>query len=167
MIALSLPPVLYFLHYLHFHPHRWGQVFILDALATYRPVDSEEAERIAERVAPRLNHANSAVVLSSVKLLLLLLNHITNPEIVTMYCRKMAPPLVTQLSAQPEIRYVALRNINLVIQKRPSILQNEIKVFFCKYNDPLYVKMEKLEIMMLLVQDANITQVLAELKESV
>eukprot|EP00708_Paratrimastix_pyriformis_P002060 GAFH01000798.1.p2 GENE.GAFH01000798.1~~GAFH01000798.1.p2 ORF type:complete len:944 (-),score=481.64 GAFH01000798.1:68-2701(-) len=143
----------------------WGQVFILDALATYHPADADEAERIAERVVPRLNHANSAVVLSSVKLLLLLLNYMTNPDSVTMYCRKMAPPLVTQLSAQPEIRYVALRNINLVIQKRPGLLQSEIKVFFCKYNDPLYVKMEKLEIMMLLVEDPNIAQVLAELKE--
>ena len=43
-------------------------------------------------------------------------------------------------------QYVALRNINLIVQKRPSILANEMKVFFCKYNDPIYVKMEKLEV---------------------
>ncbi|KAE8982875.1 hypothetical protein PR001_g23601 [Phytophthora rubi] len=59
--------------------------------------------------------------------------------------RKMAPPLVTLLSAESEIQYVAPRNINLIVQKRTAILANEIKVFFCKYNDPIYVKMEKLE----------------------
>jgi AP-1 complex subunit beta-1 len=32
-------------------------------------------------------------------------------------------------------------------------------VFFCKYNDPLYVKMEKLEIMIKLASDKNIDQV--------
>ncbi|KAE9263157.1 hypothetical protein PR003_g33257 [Phytophthora rubi] len=33
--------------------------------------------------------------------------------------RKMAPPLVTLVSVEPEIQYVALRNINLIVQKRP------------------------------------------------
>lgn len=69
-----------------------------------------------------------------------------------------APPLVTLLSSEPEIQYVALRNINLIVQKRPSILAHEIKVFFCKYNDPIYVKMEKLEIMIKLASDRNVDQ---------
>ena len=55
---------------------------------------------------------------------------------------------------------MALRNINLIVQKRPYILSNEVKVFFCKYNDPIYVKMEKLEIMSRLATDKNIDQVL-------
>jgi hypothetical protein len=32
-------------------------------------------------------------------------------------------------------------------------------VFFCKYNDPIYVKMEKLETIIRLVSDRNIEQV--------
>ena len=42
-------------------------MFILDSLATYQAVDDKEAEKITERVAPRLQHANCAVVLSAVK----------------------------------------------------------------------------------------------------
>ena len=42
--------------------------------------------------------------------------------------KKMAPPLVTLLSAEPEIQYVALRNINLIVQKYPTILAHEVKV---------------------------------------
>jgi hypothetical protein len=34
-----------------------------------------------------------------------------------------------------------------------------LQVFFCKYNDPSYVKMEKLDIMMKLVNERNIDQV--------
>ena len=34
-----------------------------------------------------------------------------------------------------------------------------LQVFFCKYNDPLYVKMEKLEIMIKLASEKNIDQV--------
>ncbi len=38
-------------------------------------------------------------------------------------------------------------------------------MFFCKYNDPIYVKLEKLDIMIALANERNIDQVLLELKE--
>lgn len=50
---------------------------------------------------------------------------------------------------------------------RSEILKHEMKVFFVKYNDPIYVKLEKLDIMIRLTNNANIAQVLAELKEYV
>lgn len=34
-----------------------------------------------------------------------------------------------------------------------------MKVFFVKYNDPIYVKLEKLDIMIRLASQANIAQV--------
>jgi len=60
---------------------------------------------------------------------------------------------------------VALKNINLIVQKRPQILAYDIKAFFCKYNDPIYVKMEKLEILIMLASERNVDQVLLEFKE--
>ena len=149
--------------------------------------------------------------------------------------KKLGPPLVTLLSEEAEIQYVALRNINLIVQNHPEVLSYEIKVrfplsldttallltcltymgwerfpavdnhstfnswrnvadcrqmcpdpaarrlslpevatsskngglqvFFCKYNDPIYVKLEKLDIMIALASERNIDQVLLELKE--
>ena len=49
-------------------------------------------------------------------------------DLVAAWSKKMAPPLVTLLGAEPEVQYVALRNINLIVQKRPAILANEVKV---------------------------------------
>jgi AP-2 complex subunit beta-1 len=40
-----------------------------------------------------------------------------------------------------------------------------VKVFFCKYNDPIYVKLSKLEIIYRLADKSNVTQVLTELQE--
>ncbi|XP_055798285.1 AP-2 complex subunit beta isoform X3 [Salvelinus fontinalis] len=144
----------------------WGQIFILDCLSNYNPKDEREAQSICERVTPRLSHANSAVVLSAVKVLMKFLELL--PKELDYYntlLKKLSPPLVTLLSGEPEVQYVALRNINLIVQKRPEILKQEIKVFFVKYNDPIYVKLEKLDIMIRLASQANIAQVLAELKE--
>jgi AP-1 complex subunit beta-1 len=73
--------------------------------------------------------------------------------------------IVTLLSSEHEIQYVALRNINLILQKRPDVLSNEVRVFFTKYNDPPYVKLEKLEAIMKLASESNVEQVLSELKE--
>lgn len=144
----------------------WGQVFILDSIANYTPKDEREAQSVCERVTPRLAHANSAVVLSAVKVVIKLMEMMEqNSDAVTLLIKKLSPPLVTLLSAEPEIQYVALRNINLIVQKRPEILKHEMKVFFVKYNDPIYVKLEKLDIMIRLTNQANIAQVLAELKE--
>jgi len=144
----------------------WGQVFILDSLSNYNPKDDREAQSICERITPRLAHANAAVVLSAVKVLMKYMEMMgQETEFVTNLSKKLSPPLVTLLSSEPEVQYVALRNINLIIQKRPDILKHEMKVFFVKYNDPIYIKLEKLDIMIRLTSQANIAQVLSELKE--
>lgn len=41
----------------------WGQIAILEAISRYIPEDEAEASRIIERVAPRLQHANTAVIM--------------------------------------------------------------------------------------------------------
>lgn len=69
------------------------------------------------------------------------------------------------MSSQPEVQYVALRNIDLLLQKQPDILSKEMRVFFCKYNDPPYLKLAKIEIMVRIANDTNFDQLLAELKE--
>lgn len=143
----------------------WGQVFILDALILYEPKSSKAAEKVLERILPRLSHANSAVVLSSIKVILNLLDKITDKEFIKNVHKKLSPSLVTLLSAEPEIQYIALRNINLITQKLPNMLADKINMFFCKYNEPVYVKMEKLDIIIRLVSDKNIDLVLYELKE--
>merc|ERR1712151_1297071 len=113
----------------------------------------------------RLSHANSAVVLSAIKVMMRYMERIQSPEIVRAYCKKMTPPLVTLLSAEPEIQYVVMRNINLIVQKQPQILQQEIRMFVCKYNDPLYVKLEKIAVMVQLASERNVDQILPEFEE--
>mmetsp|Transcript_18513 Transcript_18513/g.43337 ORF Transcript_18513/g.43337 Transcript_18513/m.43337 type:complete len:796 (-) Transcript_18513:181-2568(-) len=145
--------------------NEWGQVFILDMLATYAPVSNSDAESITERITARLSHANPAVVLAAVKVVLKWMDAMDNSESSRVLTKKLNPPLVTLLSCEPEVQFVALRNIRLIVQKRPGILQADVKMFFCKYNDPVYVKLEKVDIMVMLVNERNMEQVLLELKE--
>ncbi|CAI4213023.1 unnamed protein product [Parascedosporium putredinis] len=53
----------------------------------------------------------------------------------------------------------------LMTYRRPEVLRNDIRVFFCKYNDPIYVKVTKLELIFMLANENNIEEVLTELRE--
>lgn len=149
----------------------------------YVPEQHADAEAMAERIIAHLQHANSAVVLTTIKILLYLMNYMENKRLMDYCCKKIGPPLgmckshsitlelifhvlpVTMLSSGPEVQYVVLRNILLIIQRRPAVLKNDVKVFFCKYNDPIYVKLAKLEIMYRLAREENALEVLSELQE--
>jgi len=143
----------------------WGRIAILNAVAKYTAQDEKEAEHICERVIPQFQHANGSVVLAAIKVIMIHIRAVSRDEFVKSIMRKMAPPLVTLVSSAPEVQWVALRNINLILQKRPDALVNEMRVFFCKYNDPPYVKVEKLAIMTKLATDKNVDTFLSELKE--
>lgn len=142
----------------------WGRVTILTTLADYPSQDVKESEHICERVAPQFQHVNPSVVLAAVKVVFIHMKMIS-PELVRQYLKKMAPPLVTLVSTAPEVQYVALRNIDLLLQAKPDILSKELRVFFCKYNDPPYLKLQKLEIMVRIANERNFDQLLSELKE--
>ncbi|KAJ8123996.1 hypothetical protein ONZ43_g190 [Nemania bipapillata] len=143
----------------------WGQTYILEALMSYVPQESGEATLLAERIAPRLSHSNSAVVLTCIRVMLYLMNYIADEKQISALCRKLSPPLVTLLAKGSEVQYLALRNALLILQRRPDVLRNDIRVFFCKYNDPIYVKVTKLELIFMLANEKNIDEVLTELRE--
>ncbi|KAK4891219.1 hypothetical protein LTR27_010156 [Elasticomyces elasticus] len=143
----------------------WGQTYILEALTSYVPQDTSEAALLADRITPRLSHTNSAVVLTCIRVILYLMNYIESEKTIASLCTKLSPPLVTLLSKGPEIQYLALRNALLILQRRPEVLRNDIRVFFCKYNDPIYVKVTKLELIFMLASEKNIKEVLTELRE--
>jgi len=111
----------------------------LEALAKYKPTDVKEAEHICERVVPQFQHQNASVVMAAVKVVMLNLNYVS-PDVQKSLIKKMGPPLgfysngtmlitVTMISSQPEVQYVALRNISLILQKQPDILSKEWKIF--------------------------------------
>ena len=95
---------------------RWGQTYILEALMSYVPQQSGDALLLAERIAPRLSHSNSAVVLTCIRVILYLMNYIADQKQISALCRKLSPPLVTLLAKGPEVQYLALRNALLILQ---------------------------------------------------
>jgi AP-1 complex subunit beta-1 len=144
----------------------WGRITILSTLTDYHTTDVEEASHIIERVTPQLQHVNPSVVLSSIKAILHYLDVIPVTVKRNSILKKLSAPLVSLVSSSiPEAQYVGLKNIRIILEKYPQVLSKELRVFFMKYSDPLYLKLEKLEIMIRLANDHNSTLLLGELKE--
>lgn len=146
----------------------WTRITILTAIADYEAHDESESLKIIDRVVPHLQHVNPSVVLSSVKVVMKNLNFVNNNSKKNGFLEKLATALVSIMSTPFEIQYVALKNIRIILEKYPTILSKEYRIFYLKYNDPLYIKMEKLEILVRVVLPNNLKQcqtVLQELKD--
>ncbi|CEG01053.1 Clathrin/coatomer adaptor,adaptin-like,N-terminal [Ostreococcus tauri] len=139
----------------------WGQVAILNCLAAYKCVDGSEAKKVIECALPKLQHANYAVVLACIRLII---NHL-QVERSDELLKRIVPPMVTMLNAEAEIQYVALSSIEDIMNQFPSIFHETYKAFFCKYDDPAYVKYKKLDILVKVTNEGNVADILVELRE--
>lgn len=161
--------------------NEWGQSFILDALVSYVPnaPAADEAELCVERICPRLQHANPGVALSAIKAIIHFLDFFNNNDNkknpppfeqldpkVQQYLRRIVPPLITLLSGESEIQYVALRCVPILLSRYPGLLSKHAKVFFPRYSDAIYVKMEKLDILVEIANSSNVDAILLELREN-
>ena len=145
--------------------NEWSRIYILDFLASNPPQSTEDISESLKRIVPQLSHSNAGVVMSAMKVLIRFMDSLTEPEEIRSITRKLTPAMISLLSSEPEIQFIALKNINLMLQKRHFQLDKEIKIFFCNYKDPLYVKIEKLEILVRIADNKNIDYILLELKE--
>ena len=161
----------------------WSQMYLLEGIALIFQqkipiVAASDAEVIATRILPQLSSANPAVVMAALKVILLFMSQFIGPasspltpmqqqQLETRFSPKLVPPLISMVTnVRFEIRYVALRNIKLVLQTRfRDCLAPFISSFYVKFDDPIYIKLEKLDILIALANRTNGDLVLAELVE--
>ena len=72
---------------------------------------------------PRLSHNNPAVIFGAVRLVVRYLDFLSNEDLIKNLVKKLGPSIVSVISLPAvEIQYVVLKNIQYIIEKRPSIL---------------------------------------------
>lgn len=153
------------LHNLH-RTTEWSQIYVLNALLSFVPRSSEKALEIIELVIPFLQHENSSIVLNAVKIIVYLSNYVKNPELILPSLpKRLGSSLVSLLSKPPEIQFLVLRNIILLLLGRKELVHFDVEMLFCRYNDTIYVKDTKLEIIYLLANEHNFLTVARELEE--
>jgi len=132
----------------------WAQCLVLDVLLMYyRPGSESERFDFLEVLDFGLNHANSAVVMATAKLFL----HYTSsyPEQHAQVLASIRGTLQTLLlGKEPEIVFAALSNLIILAQRHPSAFSDLAPDFFCRPEDPSYLKLLKLDALVA-VSDAS------------
>ena len=141
----------------------WAQVQILDYACTFKPDNAADARGIISRVSSRLSHANAAVVLSAIRCCLQMNMYIDDQGKVKETLNRVALPLVTLLNNTAPIQYVAVKSILILLQNYRRLLSSEVSIFFCKFDDPTYMKLAKLDVILTLASAQNVGKVLEEL----
>ncbi|XP_050267147.1 beta-adaptin-like protein A [Quercus robur] len=160
---LSKPVVYHFLNRIR-EFSEWAQCLVLDLAAKYVPSDNNEIFDIMNLLEDRLQHANGAVVLATIKLFLQLTLSMADVH-QQVYERIKAPLLTLVSSGSPEQSYAVLSHLHLLVMRAPYIFSSDYKHFYCQYNEPSYVKKLKLEMLTAVANESNTYEIVTELCE--
>lgn len=142
------------------------QVNVLSSIEYFVPETNEQSTTLIEEIIPYLQHSNTSVVLNALKTIFYLCNYVVAPQDNLPYLpKKIGNSLISLISKPPEIQFIVLRNIILILLSKPNLVMLDVTMFFIQYNDPIYIKDTKLEIIYLLANKNNVSIVLNELQE--
>ncbi|XP_058785110.1 beta-adaptin-like protein A [Vicia villosa] len=159
----SKPIVYYFLNRIK-EFSEWAQCLVMELVAKYIPSDNSEIFDIMNLLEDRLQHANGAVVLATIKVFL----HLTlsMADVHQQVYERIKAPLLTQVSSgSPEQSYAILSHLHLLVMRAPYIFSSDYKHFYCQYNEPSYVKKLKLEMLTAVANESNTYEIVTELCE--
>ncbi|CCH60816.1 hypothetical protein TBLA_0D03160 [Henningerozyma blattae CBS 6284] len=145
--------------------NEWDTVYALEHLPISAvPQTHSEALKMIEMTLPQLQHVNSSVALNAMKFIAYLLNYVDhiNESIV----HKCSNSVISLLDKPPELQFLVLRNVILLLLSREdSLLHIDVAYFFIDYHDPIYIKDTKLECLYLLANKDNLPIILNELSQ--
>jgi len=146
--------------------NEWSQCIVLEMVARYKPEAQQETFDVMNVLEERLKHSNSAVVLAATKVFLNLTQDM--PAVHSqVYARLKAPMLTLMTGGGFEQGFACLKHIALLTTRAPTVFSQEYKHFYCRYNDPVCVKLLKLEILTTIATAQNVGEIAEELAEYV
>mmetsp|Transcript_39931 Transcript_39931/g.87163 ORF Transcript_39931/g.87163 Transcript_39931/m.87163 type:complete len:851 (+) Transcript_39931:130-2682(+) len=147
----------------------WGQCAVLRILSKYQVQDENEMFDIMNILDCLLKQSSSAVVLSVTKIFVDLTSN--RPDLQAEVLRRLRGPLLTLMAAStPELAYTVLVHIQALVSRggaNHEVFGPEFKQFFCRFNEPSYIKNVKIDILTTLADSGSAEPIVAELSEYV
>lgn len=147
----------------------WGQCAVLRFITKYQVPDEGEMFDVMNILDSLLKQSSSAVVMSVTKIFMDLTSN--RPDLQQDVLRRLKGPLLTLMAAaNPELAYTVLVHIQALCSRggrTVEVFGPDYKQFFCRYNDPSYIKQVKIEILTILADVNSAEPIVAELSEYV
>lgn len=151
--------------------NEWGQCSVLTLLTKFTPKDQQQMFDIMNILEEYLKTSSSAIVLGVTKVFINFTKD--NEKLYPQVIDRLHRPLITLLTGcviqnAPEIEFSILSHIYFLILKGGrEVFSMNFKRFFAQYEEPLYIKKIKLEILVEIANDTNYIEILNELEEYV
>lgn len=144
--------------------NEWGKIYILELLAVLELTDTGSIEKLLTSVLPYVLHSNPAVVLSAIKVLAKFAGKCPTTNLIsaTKISSEVNSALKALCTREPETQYVVFKNIHLLIVIFPLILQNDLQIFYVRFDDPSFLKIEKVRLLLKLVTPSTAEAVFQE-----
>jgi len=142
--------------------NEWSQCLILDVISEFKPNSDDERFEIMNFLDERLSHGNSSVVLATVKVFL----NVTQdrPELQKQVVQRVRSPLISLMTgSSPEVAFVLMKHIILLIKLVPGAFDDEYTSFYVRYSDPQYLQSLKIKALSLVVNLSNFISIVDEL----
>eukprot|EP00760_Papus_ankaliazontas_P028029 PhM_4_TR3491/c0_g1_i1/m.98510 len=142
--------------------NEWQVCLILQTCLAYVPESEDEMFDMMNLLEERLRGSNSAVILASSHFFLNLTQNV--PLVHRQVYERLREPLLTIMATAPvESSYVCLAHIKLLVQRDPSVFTSHYKDFFCRFNEPSFIKALKLDVLVAIAAESNAKEILSEL----
>eukprot|EP00397_Hematodinium_sp_SG-2012_P010110 GEMP01010216.1.p1 GENE.GEMP01010216.1~~GEMP01010216.1.p1 ORF type:complete len:806 (+),score=184.17 GEMP01010216.1:132-2549(+) len=149
----------------------WGQCVMLRLLSRYDVKSDKEMFDIMDILDNLLKQSSAASVVATAKVFLHMVAN-RQPNMQAHVSERLKPVLLTlAATSTAELAYTVLIHVQLMLKVNPQASSDiwgaDFKQFFCRYNDPSYLKTVKLDILTLIVRDETVEQIVAEMSEYV
>ncbi|QLL33502.1 hypothetical protein HG536_0E04130 [Torulaspora globosa] len=145
--------------------NEWDKALALESLTISAvPENHEDAYEMIDIALTQLQHVNTFVALNAFKFVAYLLNYVD--QVDESLIKRFSNSIVSLLNKPPEIQFLVLRNIILLLLSRDTpLLQMDVSYFFIEFNDPIYIKDTKLECLYLSANRDSLSRILEELEQ--
>lgn len=139
-------------------------------LGACRNVGCHSLISIIDRILPRLSHINPAIVFSAMRTIISFMHLLTQPlrealapKLNYPISRPKSPESL--LNSYSEVAFILLKYLQSVVLVYPLILGENYSDYICSYSDPMYIRLEKMEIMYRMANEKNAKNIMNEFYE--
>lgn len=140
----------------------WGVVKVFEVLLKYIPKTDDEAIEMMNVCDFCLQSCNLAIIVATINFF----THLTAslPHLRKHIFERAIGAFIFALSSRDyEILYFILCYLMTNIETCASLLTSRYKKLFCRYNEPVFIKCKKLQCLLYIANEENITEVVKEL----
>jgi len=146
-------------------PNDWAKINIFNFAASYVPINPTEAANITRVIPQHLANSNSAVTVAAIRVLANMTTYIDETTHINVM-RAALKPLIILMNNPVEIQYVVISCILTILQRFQGKSFNDdsfLPKFFVKDEDPIFIKLQKLDIIFCLMSQNNVLTIVNEL----